>query len=766
MEHFELSHDILGPVISDMVEPELKLRREVQSFILKRHDPERPQSLLNKEDLEYINPHLSALRLSPELSTFVKRSLQAQRLKRLRWILLISALILVLAVSSTVFFYQSRKFRGLYLISQAREIVRTNPTHALDTALLAIQTFDNVVVQEQLYNIYGGDKAFYQVVSEHKAQIEHALFHEKGEKIYFSLKNEDGSGYYPILSYHLPSGKTDTLSSRNDEIRPYFDISQLLFSSDSSVLIAASNSGDFYMWELENETILSRDSIPNPNKDYLSMLALPDTSLLWTYIQKKVYLWDSQEKKIAKEESLSSNVVDAFYMERGQVVYVLEDGTLMGYEYRTGKRDTLLPSNDHILSVIKGENGEILLLEKPNQLSVYVHSESSNSLVLKSEETIDHSRITSLFSSPTKETLYTIDVSKALLFTREGKMIYELLGHEAAIRGIFRYEDEIYTASLDGTIRKWQVPRAAAVWREKLAYITSIQNSADSNIYVSSGNQVYQGRIDGSAISFEDTSSFPNMAQINGLDVSESGELLVGGSGSSQLYLQTATETLEKQFSGFFSQVEKVAIHPRGDYFVSSMGASTATLWRSTGDSLTSLLGHKEAISSIAFSPNGDNILTSSADGSMRLWDLEGKTIKILENGYGINRCLFSPDGRHILSCDNQADTASIYLWNWRGEKEKIFRLSGSDQQQIFMDLSFHPSGEMFASLSADGQLQLWEVAGEACIYSYPVISDEAGKIQRIAFSADGHYLVAATAEELLLYHVDKQPLAAFTSRR
>ncbi|MEL6194576.1 MAG: WD40 repeat domain-containing protein [Bacteroidota bacterium] len=766
MEHFELSHDILGPVISDMVEPELKLRREVQSFIFKRYDPERPQSLLNKEDLEYINPHLPALRLSPELSTFVTRSIQAQRLKRLRWILLISALILVLAVSSTVFFYQSRKFRGLYLISQAREIVRTNPTHALDTALLAIQTFDNAVVQEQLYNIYGGDKAFYQAVSEHKTQIEHALFHEKREKIYFSLKNEAGSGYYPILSYHLPSGKTDTLSSKNDEIRPYFDISQLLFSSDSSTLIAASNSGDFYEWELEDERLLSADSIPNPNKEDLRMLALADTSLLWADIQNKVYLWDTQGKKVVKEESLSANVVDAFYIEGGNIAYVLEDGTLMRYQYRTGERDTLLSSNDQFVSVSKGESGEILLLENPNQLSAYIFSDSTGSLVLKKRKTLDHTRVTSVFSSPTKEILYTADVAKAMLFTREGKIIYELLGHEAGIRGMFRYEDKVYTASLDGTIRKWQVPRPAAVWRENVAYITSIQTSMESGIYVSSGNQVYQGRIAGSALSFIDTVSFPNIAQINGLSVSESGGLLVGGGGSSQLYLQTATSTLEKQFPGFFAQVEKVAIHPRGEYFATSLGDSTATLWNAKGDSLTSLVGHRGALSSIAFTPRGDNILTASADGSMRLWNLKGETIEIMENGYGINKCLFSPDGRYILSCDNQADTASIYLWNLKGKKEKTFRLSIPDQQQPFVGLSFHPSGEMFGSLSADGRLQLWEVAGEACIYSYPLISGETGKIQQIAFSPDGHYLVAATTDQLLLYHVDKPPLAEFISQK
>ncbi|MEM7514931.1 MAG: WD40 repeat domain-containing protein, partial [Bacteroidota bacterium] len=583
--------------------------------------------------------------LSPELSTFVKRSIQAQRLKRLRWILLISALILVLAVSSTVFFYQSRKFRGLYLISQAREIVRTNPTHALDTALLAIQTFDNAVVQEQLYNIYGGDKAFYQVVSEHKTQIEHTLFHEKREKIYFSLKNEIESGYYPILSYHLPSGKTDTLSSKNDEIRPYFDISQLLFSSDSSTLIAASNSGDFYEWALEDEILLSTDSIPNPNKEDLRMLALADTSLLWTYLQNKVYLWDTQGKKVVKEESLSANVVDAFYIEGGNIAYVLEDGTLMRYQYITGERDTLLSSNDQLVSVSKGESGEILLLENPNQLSVYTFTDSSNSLILRERNTLDQSRITSLFSSLRKEIFYTADVSKAMLFSIEGKMIYELLGHEAGIRGMFRYEEEVYTASLDGTIRKWQVPRSAAIWRENVAYITSIQTSTDSNIYVSSGNQVYQGRVDGSAISFVDTSFFHNMAQINGLGISERGELLVGGSGSSQLYLRTAASTLEKQFPGFFAQVEKVAIHPDGEYFVSSLGDSTATLWNAKGDSLTSLVGHKAALSSIVFSPKGDNILTASADGSMRLWNLIGETIEIMENGYGINECLFSPDG-------------------------------------------------------------------------------------------------------------------------
>ena len=79
---------------------------------------------------------------------------------------------------------------------------------------------------------------------------------------------------------------------------------------------------------------------------------------------------------------------------------------------------------------------------------------------------------------------------------------------------------------------------------------------------------------------------------------------------------------------------------------------------------------HKAALSSIVFSPKGDNILTASADGSMRLWNLIGETIEIMENGYGINECLFSPDGRYIISCDNQADTASDYLWNKKGEKE------------------------------------------------------------------------------------------------
>ncbi len=106
---YELIHDTIAKQIFNKASREAQTRRKIEKYIRERHQAfvERGAKLTT-DDIEYINPYLQQINISPTEAMFIKRQQKANRRKRNRQIALLLAIILVLAIFSVITFQQSR----------------------------------------------------------------------------------------------------------------------------------------------------------------------------------------------------------------------------------------------------------------------------------------------------------------------------------------------------------------------------------------------------------------------------------------------------------------------------------------------------------------------------------------------------------------------------------------------------------------------------------------------------------------------------------
>ena len=115
-------------------------------------------------------------------------------------------------------------------------------------------------------------------------------------------------------------------------------------------------------------------------------------------------------------------------------------------------------------------------------------------------------------------------------------------------------------------------------------------------------------------------------------------------------------------------------------------------------------------IKSIHFSRSGRQFIVNSTDQKIRFYETEESRTVAREYQDPVNRlqwkkCCFSCDGEYIIGGSAQKSQHNIYIWNKEmGQLEKT--LEGP--KEGIMDLVWHPSRPVIASLSTAGVVYIW----------------------------------------------------------
>jgi WD40 repeat protein len=155
----------------------------------------------------------------------------------------------------------------------------------------------------------------------------------------------------------------------------------------------------------------------------------------------------------------------------------------------------------------------------------------------------------------------------------------------------------------------------------------------------------------------------------------------------------------------------------------------------------------------IAWSPDGRMIATTSEYGSdigieAKLWEAAtGKQLSVLENNlrYGPSMARFAPDGKTLAA----AARDRIVLWDTATGKElgQLLGHQGDVDSFVFQD-----GGTTIVSVSRDGVVCWWDVAGRKAVRQWRLLADDPRKtdkgelilsrgVRRACFSPDGKKL-------------------------
>ena len=159
--------------------------------------------------------------------------------------------------------------------------------------------------------------------------------------------------------------------------------------------------------------------------------------------------------------------------------------------------------------------------------------------------------------------------------------------------------------------------------------------------------------------------------------------------------------------------------------------------------------GHNDEISSLAFFPDS-KIITASWDNTLKLWDTTGTPeIRTFRGHTGQVTCVaISPDGETFFSGSGDE---TIRIWDKNSEisKKKLTGHYGG-----VTCIATNPKDEnIIASGSWDMQVILWDLKND----KKTVIYSHSKKINSIAFSPDGKYIVSAANDKIIIWDIKKQ---------
>ena len=230
----------------------------------------------------------------------------------------------------------------------------------------------------------------------------------------------------------------------------------------------------------------------------------------------------------------------------------------------------------------------------------------------------------------------------------------------------------IASGSGNGTIRLWNAHTS-----EFIKYLEGHTKSVNSVVFSPNGNTLISTGEDGVCLWDVNTGEYIDEFQIPAVSAAFSPDgktcAIASEMGISLRnahtfqFLESLTKTAGSEDNNFrgkdIGSIESLAFSPDGNTIV-SCGGNNIHLWDShTNQLLKTLIGHTKSVNSVVFSPDGNTIASASDDGTIRLWNVNTrKPLKtLMAHADSVNSVVFSSDGETIASAGNDR---TIRLWN------------------------------------------------------------------------------------------------------
>ncbi len=303
----------------------------------------------------------------------------------------------------------------------------------------------------------------------------------------------------------------------------------------------------------------------------------------------------------------------------------------------------------------------------------------------------------------------------------------------------------LISGSSDNSLKVWQIDGQLLHDITHPSSVYDVAYSSDGSYFVSVSSDYYlrMWRNNGQLLA-----EFAGDSKANGVDIAPDSQRLAAGFESGQVMLWLRNGHLSKQWQAHEQSIERLAFSPDGQMLATASADHSIGLWHSeTGELIKRFRGHQGQVQALSFHPNKPMLISGSRDQQMIFWDLDnftqqGPAIKI--HDAWVFDLSFSPDGQQIASVG--ADGYSK-LWDSSGRLIRRFKTSdkavftvafspdgkwlataGSDKQihfyslqmhhfqqiltdhqEAIQDLDYNAVGDLLASTSTDGQIQIWD---------------------------------------------------------
>ena len=203
---------------------------------------------------------------------------------------------------------------------------------------------------------------------------------------------------------------------------------------------------------------------------------------------------------------------------------------------------------------------------------------------------------------------------------------------------------------------------------------------------------------------------------------------------------------------------------PDGRRIVTDGSENTAKVWdAATGKELLTLSGHTATLRTTGFNADSSRIVTGSDDGTARVWDARtGKAIHTLEGqrSEAIAAASFSPDGTRIVAVASGMESGRVWLWD---------AVTGKTIQTLPRHVAafpplFSPDSRHVLTCEQERTLQIWEVQTGQPVAAWKA---HTSPIKAVSYSPDGTQLVTGSYAEAIVWDLkENKPLVVFDEHR
>ena len=232
-----------------------------------------------------------------------------------------------------------------------------------------------------------------------------------------------------------------------------------------------------------------------------------------------------------------------------------------------------------------------------------------------------------------------------------------LAGHRAMITHVEWSRDSktVYSASVDGTLRKWDVATGkGTLLVDGNAPVRGFAVAADDRIAAQVGEAAMMIWPDGRA---KTLGTGPAYCTAHASFDRVKDRLLVQRCDRGFAILDgdklTSLDTDDKA-------IVSIAVSPDGSRIAGAMNDRTVRVWDANGGLLQVLRGHTDLVLDVAFSPDGKLLASASYDRTVRVWQLATGRHRVMRgHGAAVNRVLWR-DASHLVTAS--AD-GTLRLW-------------------------------------------------------------------------------------------------------
>ncbi|HEY5925390.1 MAG TPA: WD40 repeat domain-containing protein, partial [Kofleriaceae bacterium] len=229
--------------------------------------------------------------------------------------------------------------------------------------------------------------------------------------------------------------------------------------------------------------------------------------------------------------------------------------------------------------------------------------------------------------SPDGELLAAASLGWNIELRRRSGPPLTLKGHKDFITHVEWSRDgkELYSGSLDGTLRKWDITTGTSTLLvEGDVPVRGFAVAADRRVAAQVGDTAIMLRPDGTAETLGtgpgwcgQWAQFEKVRDRLLVQRCDRGLLLVDGK-----------QAINLPTEGYAAA--RLAVSPDGERIAGGMGDRTVRVWDARGRSVVVLRGHTDLVMDVAFSPDGTQIASASYDKTIRIWELATGRSRVL----------------------------------------------------------------------------------------------------------------------------------------